>query len=129
MLRTDLPFVEGARASDGALLVELGDPRGDNPELTPAQAKLIVKQMMSRMKIMLASTLPSIAQLQAKPGASRVSRRSTSTAAVSRRASASTVGLSHRWIIKSVLVFGLVVPLLWILTAGWSASRSPRQTS
>jgi ABC-2 type transport system ATP-binding protein len=30
---SDLPFVEGARASDGALLVELGDPRGDNPEL------------------------------------------------------------------------------------------------
>jgi hypothetical protein len=30
---SDLPFVEGARASDGALLVEVGDPRGDNPEL------------------------------------------------------------------------------------------------
>lgn len=28
-----LPFVEAARASDGALLVEVTDPRGDNPEL------------------------------------------------------------------------------------------------
>ena len=28
-----LPFVDGARAHDGALLVEVGDPRGDNPEL------------------------------------------------------------------------------------------------
>jgi ABC-2 type transport system ATP-binding protein len=32
----DLPFVEGAQASDGALLVEVGDPRGDNPELVRA---------------------------------------------------------------------------------------------
>ncbi len=32
-MHSDLPFVEGARASDGALLVEVGDPRGDNPEL------------------------------------------------------------------------------------------------
>ncbi|HUF07609.1 MAG TPA: ABC transporter ATP-binding protein [Candidatus Binatia bacterium] len=29
----DLPFVEAARAHDGALLVEMRDPRGDNPEL------------------------------------------------------------------------------------------------
>ena len=28
-----LPFVEGARASNGSLLVEVSDPRGDNPEL------------------------------------------------------------------------------------------------
>jgi ABC-2 type transport system ATP-binding protein len=28
-----LPFVEAARASNGSLLVEVGDPRGDNPEL------------------------------------------------------------------------------------------------
>jgi ABC-2 type transport system ATP-binding protein len=32
----DLPFVAGARAEDGALLVEVGDPRGDNPELVRA---------------------------------------------------------------------------------------------
>ena len=32
----DLPFVAAARASDGALLVEVGDPRGDNPELVRA---------------------------------------------------------------------------------------------
>ena len=32
----DLPFVEGARADDGALMVEVGDPRGDNPELVRA---------------------------------------------------------------------------------------------
>ena len=31
-----LPFVEGARADDGALLVEVADPRGDNPELVRA---------------------------------------------------------------------------------------------
>jgi ABC-2 type transport system ATP-binding protein len=31
-----LPFVEGARADDGALVVEVGDPRGDNPELVRA---------------------------------------------------------------------------------------------
>ena len=31
-----LPFVAGARAEDGALLVEVGDPRGDNPELVRA---------------------------------------------------------------------------------------------
>lgn len=31
-----LPFVEGARALDGALYVEVGDPRGDNPELVRA---------------------------------------------------------------------------------------------
>jgi hypothetical protein len=29
----DLPFVAAARASNGSLLVEVGDPRGDNPEL------------------------------------------------------------------------------------------------
>ncbi len=29
----DLPFVEAARTHDGALLVEMRDPRGDNPEL------------------------------------------------------------------------------------------------
>ena len=28
-----LPFVEAARASNGSLLVEVRDPRGDNPEL------------------------------------------------------------------------------------------------
>ena len=28
-----LPYVEGARASNGSLFVEVGDPRGDNPEL------------------------------------------------------------------------------------------------
>jgi ABC-2 type transport system ATP-binding protein len=32
----ELPFVEGAQASDGALLVEVGDPRGHNPELVRA---------------------------------------------------------------------------------------------
>ena len=32
-LLADLPFVAGARADDGALLVEVHDPRGDNPEL------------------------------------------------------------------------------------------------
>jgi ABC-2 type transport system ATP-binding protein len=32
----DLPFVEGARANDGALYVEVRDPRGDNPELVRA---------------------------------------------------------------------------------------------
>ena len=32
----NLPFVEGARADDGALLVEVADPRGDNPELVRA---------------------------------------------------------------------------------------------
>jgi ABC-2 type transport system ATP-binding protein len=32
----DLPFVQAARADDGALLVEVGDPRGDNPELVSA---------------------------------------------------------------------------------------------
>ena len=31
-----LPFVEAARADDGALVVEVGDPRGDNPELVRA---------------------------------------------------------------------------------------------
>ncbi|MGH2446733.1 MAG: ABC transporter ATP-binding protein [Candidatus Limnocylindria bacterium] len=31
-----LPFIEGARALDGALFVEVGDPRGDNPELVRA---------------------------------------------------------------------------------------------
>ncbi|MBA3739887.1 MAG: ABC transporter ATP-binding protein [Chloroflexi bacterium] len=31
-----LPFVEAARATDGMLLVEVGDPRGDNPELVRA---------------------------------------------------------------------------------------------
>ena len=30
---SDLPFVEAARVTDGALTVEVGDPRGDNPEL------------------------------------------------------------------------------------------------
>ena len=32
-LLAGLPFVASARANDGALLVEVGDPRGDNPEL------------------------------------------------------------------------------------------------
>ena len=32
----DLPFVHGAQAADGSLLVEVGDPRGDNPELVRA---------------------------------------------------------------------------------------------
>jgi ABC-2 type transport system ATP-binding protein len=32
----DLPFVAAARAQDGALLIEVGDPRGDNPELVRA---------------------------------------------------------------------------------------------
>jgi ABC-2 type transport system ATP-binding protein len=32
----ELPFVEGARALDGALYVEVNDPRGDNPELVRA---------------------------------------------------------------------------------------------
>ena len=32
-LLAGLPFVEAARPSDGALMVEVGDPRGDNPEL------------------------------------------------------------------------------------------------
>ena len=31
-----LPFVEGARAVEGILYVEVGDPRGDNPELVKA---------------------------------------------------------------------------------------------
>jgi ABC-2 type transport system ATP-binding protein len=31
-----LPFVEAARTSDGVLYVEVGDPRGDNPELVRA---------------------------------------------------------------------------------------------
>jgi ABC-2 type transport system ATP-binding protein len=35
-LLVDLPFVQAARADDGALLVEVGDPRGDNPELVRA---------------------------------------------------------------------------------------------
>jgi ABC-2 type transport system ATP-binding protein len=35
-LLADLPFVAAARAEDGALLVEVGDPRGDNPELVRA---------------------------------------------------------------------------------------------
>jgi hypothetical protein len=35
-LLADLPFVEGARLNDGALMVEVGDPRGDNPELVRA---------------------------------------------------------------------------------------------
>jgi ABC-2 type transport system ATP-binding protein len=35
-LLADLPFVAGARANDGALLVEVADPRGDNPELVRA---------------------------------------------------------------------------------------------
>jgi ABC-2 type transport system ATP-binding protein len=32
----ELPFVEGAQASDESLLVEVRDPRGDNPELVRA---------------------------------------------------------------------------------------------
>jgi ABC-2 type transport system ATP-binding protein len=32
----ELPFVQAASASDGALTVEVGDPRGDNPELIRA---------------------------------------------------------------------------------------------
>jgi hypothetical protein len=32
-LLADLPFVEGARVDDGALYVEVRDPRGDNPDL------------------------------------------------------------------------------------------------
>jgi ABC-2 type transport system ATP-binding protein len=35
-LMAGLPFVEAARADDGALLVEVADPRGDNPELVRA---------------------------------------------------------------------------------------------
>ena len=35
-LLAELPFVEGAQASDGALLVEVREPRGDNPELVRA---------------------------------------------------------------------------------------------
>ena len=35
-LLADLPFVEGARAQDGALVVEVRDPRGDNPDLVQA---------------------------------------------------------------------------------------------
>ncbi len=35
-LLADLPFVEAARPNDGALMVEVGDPRGDNPELVRA---------------------------------------------------------------------------------------------
>ena len=35
-LLADLPFVEAARQTDGALMVEVGDPRGDNPELVRA---------------------------------------------------------------------------------------------
>ena len=35
-LLADLPFVAGARADDGTLFVEVGDPRGDNPELVRA---------------------------------------------------------------------------------------------
>ena len=35
-LLAGLPFVSGARADDGALVVEVGDPRGDNPELIGA---------------------------------------------------------------------------------------------
>jgi ABC-2 type transport system ATP-binding protein len=35
-LLVNLPFVQAARADDGALLVEVGDPRGDNPELINA---------------------------------------------------------------------------------------------
>ena len=31
-----LPFVEGARAIDGVLVIEVNDPRGDNPELVRA---------------------------------------------------------------------------------------------
>jgi ABC-2 type transport system ATP-binding protein len=32
----ELPFVQAAQATDGALTVEVGDPRGDNPELVRA---------------------------------------------------------------------------------------------
>jgi ABC-2 type transport system ATP-binding protein len=35
-LLAGLPFVEGARADDGVLVVEVQDPRGDNPELVRA---------------------------------------------------------------------------------------------
>jgi ABC-2 type transport system ATP-binding protein len=35
-LLVDLPFVAGARAEDGTLVVEVTDPRGDNPELVRA---------------------------------------------------------------------------------------------
>ena len=35
-LLADLPFVQGAQVKDGALQVEVGDPRGDNPELVRA---------------------------------------------------------------------------------------------
>ncbi|MBA2265689.1 MAG: ABC transporter ATP-binding protein [Chloroflexi bacterium] len=35
-LLAELPFVEGAQVVDGSLLVEVGDPRGDNPELVRA---------------------------------------------------------------------------------------------
>ena len=35
-LLADLPFVEGARPNDGGLMVEVDDPRGDNPELVRA---------------------------------------------------------------------------------------------
>jgi ABC-2 type transport system ATP-binding protein len=35
-LLAGLPFVQGARLNDGALMVEVGDPRGDNPELVRA---------------------------------------------------------------------------------------------
>jgi len=35
-LLAELPFVEGAQASDGTLVIEVADPRGDNPELVRA---------------------------------------------------------------------------------------------
>ncbi|HJP71562.1 MAG TPA: ABC transporter ATP-binding protein [Candidatus Limnocylindria bacterium] len=35
-LLANLPFVEAARQNDGALMVEVSDPRGDNPELVRA---------------------------------------------------------------------------------------------
>ena len=35
-LLASLPFVAGAKAVDGTLVVEVGDPRGDNPELVRA---------------------------------------------------------------------------------------------
>ena len=35
-LLADLPFVGAARADDGSLVVEVNDPRGDNPELVRA---------------------------------------------------------------------------------------------
>jgi ABC-2 type transport system ATP-binding protein len=35
-LLADLPFVEAARADDGAIVVEVRDPRGDNPDLVQA---------------------------------------------------------------------------------------------